>query len=227
MEIMRKTFLVLSALLCSLALSAQDASPLMTYVDSLGMTQTITEFDGSAPFTASFTSNVTDADDYNVLYEWRFTRSGESQPFLVRYDADTEFTFTQSGTVYIQLCISFVQGNDTIEYKQDNPFTVNIRESRLEFPNAFTPNNDLTNDVLRPKKGWQSLVSFHAMVFSRSGRLIYEWRDPAGGWDGRSGGRVVPDGAYYLRVDAKGADGKEYRIRKTISVLSGYRERTD
>ncbi len=212
-------------LLCPLILVAQpNADPKMTYVDSLGFTQEVTEYDGSAPFNATFTSNVSDADDYTVLYEWRFIRSGETAPFLIRYDADTEFSFTQSGTFFIELRVSFVQSNDTIEYEQETPFSVNIRESMLEFPNVITPNNDGANDVLRAKSGWQSIVKFKAQVFSRSGRLIYEWDNPAGGWDGRSGGRVVPDGAYYLRVDALGADGRRFNIRKTINVLSGYRE---
>lgn len=188
------------------------------------MTQEVTEYDGSAPFKATFTSNVTDADDYTVLYEWRFMRTGETTPFLTRYDADTEFEFMQSGTYTIQLFISFVQGADTIEYVQETPFSVNIRESRLEFPNAFSPNGDGINDEFKAKSGWQSIVEFHAMVFSRSGRLIYEWHDPAGKWDGRSGGKIVPDGAYYLRVDAKGADGRRFEIRKVINVLTGYRE---
>ena len=220
---MRYFFIALVALFSVMA-SAQEANPVMTYTDTLGMSVEATEYDGSAPFAARFTSNVTDAEDYIVLYEWRFTRLGESAPYLVRYDADTELTFTQSGTHLIQLIVSFVQGGDTIEYVQETPFSVNIRESRLEFPNVITPNNDGRNDELKPKQGWQSIVSFHARVFSRSGRLIYEWTDPAGKWDGRSGGRVVPDGAYYLRVDAMGADGRKYEIRKTISVLSGYRE---
>lgn len=196
----------------------------MSYTDSLGFTQEIAEYDGSAPFKAVFTSNVTDADGYVALYEWRFVRAGESTPFLTRFDADTEFEFMQSGSYTVQLLVSFVQGTDTVEYVQENPFTVNIRESILEFPNAFTPNGDGINDKFKAKTGWQSIMSFHAMIFSRSGRLIYEWRDPAGEWDGRSGGKIVPDGAYYLRVDAKGADGRRFEIRKVINVLTGYRE---
>lgn len=216
------------ALWLPITLFAQPtASPKMTYVDEEGFEQDDVEYDGSAPFAARFTSNVSDAEDYIVLYEWRFLRVGESSPLLVRYDADTEYTFLQSGAYSVQLLISFVQNQDTLEYIQDEPFTINIRESRLEFPNAFTPNGDGINDVFKAKDGWQSIVSFRAQVFSRSGRLIYEWRNPADGWDGRSGGRVVPDGAYYLRVDARGADGRHFEIRKTINVLTGYREESE
>ena len=45
-----------------------------------------------------------------------------------------------------------------------------------------------------------------------------------GGWDGKSGGSNVPDGAYYLVIKAKGADGRNYDIKKTINLLRGYTE---
>ncbi|MBP3227277.1 MAG: gliding motility-associated C-terminal domain-containing protein [Bacteroidaceae bacterium] len=224
---MRNFLFLLLAILSPLSLLAQPtAAPVMTYIDADGFETEETEYDGSAPLTATFTAHISGADGYTALCEWRFVKAGESAPFLTRFDEDTQYTFTQSGSYTVQLLISFVQGADTIEYVQDDPFTVNIRESRLEFPNAFTPNGDGINDIFKAKDGWQSIVSFHAQVFNRSGRLLYEWRDPAGGWDGRSGGRTVPDGAYYLRVDARGADGHHYDIRKTINVLTGYREET-
>lgn len=91
-------------------------------------------------------------------------------------------------------------------------------------PNAFTPNGDGVNDVFRVKDGYQSIVQFHAAVFDRWGKKLYEWSDPAGGWDGRSGGHDVPDGAYYLNLQARGADGRKYNIKKVINLLRGYLE---
>ena len=34
----------------------------------------------------------------------------------------------------------------------------------------------------------------------------------------------MPDGAYYLLIEARGADGKNYHIKKTINLLRGYTE---
>lgn len=97
-----------------------------------------------------------------ALYaEWR------KHPFLVRYDEDTEYAFNQSGTFSVEVRISFVQGTDTIAYEMDQPFAVTISESKLEVPNAFTPNGDGVNDVFKVKDGYQSIVSFKAMVFDR------------------------------------------------------------
>ncbi len=105
-------------------------------------------------------------------------------------------------------------------------FMVTLAESKLEVPNAFTPNGDGINDVFRVKEGYKSIVRFRAIVFSRWGKKLYEWNDPAGGWDGRSGGSECPAGAYYLVVKAQGADGRRYNIKKTINILRGYSEDT-
>ena len=158
------------------------------------------------------------------FYEWRFTRQGESQPFLVRYDENTDYVFAQSGVFTVELLISFVNGNDTVAYNMDTPFIITISESKLEFPNAFTPNGDGYNDVFKAKEGYKSIVDFKAMVFNRWGKKLYEWSDLDGGWDGKSGGKDVPDGGYYLVVKARGADGRNYDIKKVINVLRGYTE---
>ena len=34
----------------------------------------------------------------------------------------------------------------------------------------------------------------------------------------------MPDGGYYLNIQARGADGKHYNIKKVINVLRGYTE---
>ena len=200
------------------------ANPVMTYTDDDGQEVSETQYDGSAPFKATFKACPEHTGNYTPLYEWRFTRSGETAPFLVRYDQDTEYELLQSGTFSVELRVSFVQGTDTIAYEMDEPFSIAISESKLEVPNAFTPNGDGVNDVFRVKEGYKSIVSFKAMVFDRWGKKLYEWTDPAGGWDGRSAGHAVPDGGYYLNIQARGADGKHYNIKKVINVLRGYTE---
>lgn len=201
-----------------------SANPTMTFTDEDGMTVEDTQYDGSAPFIATFSANPENLGEYTPLYEWRFTRSGEEAPFLTRYEESTEYSFTQSGSYSIELLISFVVGTDTIAFEMDEPFSVTISESKLEVPNAFTPNDDGINDILRVKEGYTSIISFKAQVFSRWGKKLYEWTDIAGGWDGKSGGSAVPDGAYYLHIQAKGADGRNYHIKKVITLLRGYTE---
>lgn len=225
---MKQLMSLLCCLLAFAGAAAQNdypnANPTMTYTDEEGQEVEDVQYDGSAPLACTFKANPENVGGYTPLYEWQFRKLGEEKPFLVRYEEDTQYTFVQSGAFQVELLVSFVLGNDTIAYQMDEPFAVTISESKLEVPNAFTPNGDGINDVFRVKEGYTSIVSFKAQVFSRWGKKLFEWNDPADGWDGRSGGSDVPDGAYYLLIEARGADGKRYHIKKTINILRGYTE---
>ncbi len=218
--------LLLACPLLGMAQSTPAIAPSFTYTDSKGNEQTVTSADDQAPLAATFHANATDTEGWNAHYEWHFYLEGQrSNPYLVRYETDTQYTFTKAGTHLVELWATFVQGNDTIAYtdtywqNEGTPLSIAIAESKLEMPNAFSPNGDGINDVYKVKSGYRSIVEFHAMVFSRSGKKLYEWHDISGGWDGRSGGHDCPDGAYYLNIQAKGADGHVYNIRKTINLL--------
>ena len=67
----------------------------------------------------------------------------------------------------------------------------------FEVPNAFTPNGDGLNDILKiiSNAGVLSLTSFK--IFSRSGNLVFESRDLSKGWDGRYNGNLLPVDIYY------------------------------
>jgi gliding motility-associated-like protein len=111
---------------------------------------------------------------------------------------------------------------------QLEPYTikVTISESKLTFPNAFSPNGDDKNPTFKPKE-CQSIVEFHAYIFNRWGQKLYEWTDPnADGWDGTYNGKDVREGTYFILVKAKGADGREYNIRKDVNLLRGFTEGT-
>ena len=199
-----------------------NASPSMTIFANDSM-QVTDSYEGSAPVKATFNSNASDYGGYIPIYEWRFFNSENSEtPFLVRYDANTEYTFNESGSFTIQLCISFVNGEDTVEYLQESPFTISISTSKLEIPNAFSPNGDGQNDVFKVKEGHQSIVSFHGYIFNRWGKKIYDWTDINGGWDGTVNGHDAKDGVYYVIIKARGADGRNYNLRRDVNLLRGY-----
>lgn len=210
----------------AIAQSISGANPVMTVITDEGE-QEETSYEGSAPVEIRFEARPENLGSYTAYYEWRFyTQGNESSPYIIRYDENTAYTFMTSGQTFIDLLITFVDGKDTINYEMDEPFVVSVSESKLEMPNAFSPNGDGINDVYKAKDGWQSIVSFKAAIFTRWGKKLYEWNDPDGGWDGKVNGHVVPDGAYYCVVQAKGADGKNYSIKKTVSVLTTYDEQS-
>lgn len=207
--------------------SAQQVSPFAYYTDSEGQEiETLTIDDGQAPLDVEFRANASDTDGHLMSYEWHFRKMDQQaglSEFLVRYEENTQYTFTQSGTYNVVLRWTADAGTEQ-EVADSTSLMVTILESKLEFPNAFSPNGDGINDIYKAKDGWQSIVDFHAYIFNRSGHKLYEWTDPAGGWDGKVGGRDVSDGVYYVLVKAKGADGHNYHIRKDVNLLRGYIE---
>lgn len=220
--------LVLCTALQAYADEVPTIDPQATFTTDEGE-ETGTSYSGSAPLTVVFHANAENVGMYTPHYEWRFTKEGETQPYLVRYEEETEYTFTEAGSHRIVLYATFINGTDTVAYTKDywqdaQPITIQISESKLEMPNAFSPNGDGINDIYRAKNNYQSIVEFDAYIFNRWGQKIYEWHDPAGGWDGKFNGKDVKQGVYFVLVKAKGADGRKYNIKKDVNLLRGYTE---
>lgn len=202
-------------------------SPTATITTATGETQEVTEYSGSAPLQVHFAPNVENPEGYEAYYEWRFYKEGTSieEPYLVRHEEETDFTFNEAGGHCIALIAYFMNGNDTIvkydtDYWMDaNPIRISISTSKLDFPNAFSPNGDGMNDIYRAKTDYQSIVEFKAVIYNRWGQKLYEWNNPAGGWDGTYKGNPVKQGVYYVRVTAKGADGRRFNIKKDVNLL--------
>ncbi len=225
-----KSLLIVVAAFCTVNSVAQTvyptANPAAVYVTADGDEITDATDAQSAPLVGKFTSNIEDLGDYSVRYEWKIYREGqENAPIIHRFDKDIEHTFTESGSFYVQFYASFTKGNDVIVFPEEGtaePFVVSISESVLEMPNAFSPNGDGYNDVYKAKEGYESIISFKATIFNRWGQKLYSWDTLDGGWDGKFNGHTVKDGVYFVVVQALGADGKEYKIKRDVNVLTGY-----
>ena len=100
-------------------------------------------------------------------------------------------------------------------------------ESRLEMPNAFSPNGDGINDIYQAKSNYENIVSFRATIFNRKGQRLHAWSEIAGGRHGSSGGHPAKDGVYFVRVVAKGGDGRDYDIKKAVTLLRQFNESTE
>ena len=186
--------------------------------------------EGDAPLLVRFAANASDLDPGSTL-EWRFRHSGagSSQSAITRYEENPEFTFTESGLTTVTLYERL--NNDLVDSASIN---ITITESHLEMPNAFTPNDDGYNDYYGAKgiakngaKGtgkYKSIVEFHAWIFNRWGHKLHEWTDIEGYWDGTYNGSPCKDGVYFVLVKARGADGKEYNIRRDVNLIRNYNQ---
>lgn len=173
---------------------------------------------GSAPCDITFTAAVTDAA---VFTEWQISRDPEFGILENSYnDLVITPTFTDQGTLYVRFTCA--NADATCSYTSD-VYTVSIGESKLECPNAFTPDTSPgVNDEW--KVSYQSIVEFKCDIFNRWGTRLATLTDPSQGWDGKHGGKSVGPGVYYYVIRARGADGKAYNLSGDINIVGSSRQ---
>jgi gliding motility-associated-like protein len=140
---------------------------------------------------------------------------------LTRNEAQHKFTFEEPGIYRAALAMSNSNG---CEYQAED-FEISVSESMLLVPNVFTPNGDGTHDEFRVV--YRSLKEFHCQIYNRWGHLVYEWTDPAKGWDGTINGKPAAAGAYYYVIRALGTDaepGAEYIAKPKYNKLKKKQE---
>lgn len=252
-----KFLLSVAALLVVATLHAQEPTinPTMSYTkinedSEEGQTQEYVEGetkinDASCPLEVEFFANPQNDAGYDATYEWRFykmptadnkTQVNDSVPYLIRYEQNTTYTFVEYATTKVKLYATFSkEGKILYEYTDeywadktdDECLIISTTQSKLAFPNAFSPNGDKINDIFKAKRGYKSIVEFHAYIYNRWGQKLYDWTDPAGGWDGTYNGKDVKQGVYFLYCKAKGSDGHKWEFKQDINLLRGYNEDVD
>lgn len=165
-----------------------------------------------------------DLNTYRTNFEWTITKDNEETPIVDRFNETLDYTIDSKGSykIHIEPLLTRQDGKE-FTFGPYNT-TVVIKESELDCPNAFSPNGDNRNDVFRMTK-LQSIVELEGEIYNRWGQVLHTFTldNIKDGWDGYYNGKVVKDGAYILRIYAKGSEGREYKIRKVINVLKGYR----
>jgi len=89
--------------------------------------------------------------------------------------------------------------------------------SELTLPNTFTPNGDQQNDVWRPIAN--NIASYSLQVLNRYGALVYEQSGPELEWNGEAPNGPASEGVYFMVLQAKGNEGKEYTERQTVHLF--------
>jgi gliding motility-associated-like protein len=92
-----------------------------------------------------------------------------------------------------------------------------VDQANIYVPNAFTPNGDGLNDLLRPVLMGVSELRYFKL-FNRWGQLVYETNAEFAGWDGMFKGIAQPSQTYSWMVEGIGLDGSIIQ-RKGSSLL--------
>lgn len=169
---------------------------------------------GSAPADITFTAECTDAV---IHHEWQLASDPDFENLIYRFnEQDLNYVFREQGTTYVR----YIGSNSSGECEAyGETYTVNIGDSQLICPNAFSPGaTPGVNDEW--KVSFRSIVEFECWIFNRHGEQLFHFTDPLQGWDGKHRGKLVKPGVYFYVIDAKGADGKHYKLSGDINIIN-------
>jgi gliding motility-associated-like protein len=162
---------------------------------------------------------VTKTDPGYVIYKWNpsinINNANIPNP-IFNGDRYTEYSLTRTDTVSSCAVID--------EYE-----IVVTREVFVKVPNAFTPNNDGLNDVLKVEHSVGVLPDgFDFKIYNRWGKLMFHKQDINIGWDGRDANGVLQemDGYNYVlyykyNQTTKSPDGQFVTNTITTAPITG------
>lgn len=73
---------------------------------------------------------------------------------------------------------------------------------KVYVPNAFSPNDDGTNDAFLPSLSAIDLAGYRMQIFDRWGDALFSSEDPGHGWDGTSRSRECVPAVYIYLIEA-------------------------
>ena len=148
------------------------------------------------------------------LYEWDFgdgTTSSSENP---------RHTYTQVGRYTATLIAKRSDTGCQDEFQKVIEVSV---PSEIEFPNAFTPNDDGDNDVFFGVKLVPNLGStFKLRIYDRWGEMVFESNEFEEGWNGRkfNSGEVLPVGVYVYKANFTNLLGDEETKQGTFLLFN-------
>lgn len=168
---------------------------------------------------ASFTYNPIDGDIYNseitftdnsivpATWSWDF---GDGATSIIQHPVHE---YADSGLYYVTLYIENVYGcKDTVQKP------LKIKPSfAIWIPNAFTPDNDNTNDYFTIK-GY-GIIQLETLIFDRWGEIVFSSIELEPKWDGTYMGKLVKNDVYVYKVKARDIFGEWHEFIGRVSVL--------
>lgn len=94
---------------------------------------------------------------------------------------------------------------------------VDIACGELYFPNAFSPNGDLHNDVLYVRGN--CIKALDLQIYNRWGEKVFQTTDPAYGWDGTWRGVPCETAVFTYTLNAILLDGTEISKKGNVSLV--------
>jgi gliding motility-associated-like protein len=179
-----------------------DPNPVAAFLpqnNPLPLVDPTTLLENNSTSASTFVWNFGDGAQNNTQFSPQHTYPEQAGSYLTTLTVENENGCRDSTSEFI-----------TIE--QDPIFYV---------PNAFTPDGNQFNEIFQPVFADNlELSEFSFKIYNRWGEILFESKDPATGWDGTYGGKMVQDGTYVytLEFQEKGFD-KVFQERGNVVVL--------
>lgn len=142
-----------------------------------------------------------------LSYQWTpavFCETPNAALTLARPPATTVFTV-------IGIDANGCAGSDTITVFYDGKTVVKV-------PNAFTPNNDGINDIIRPIIVCDFIL-LEFTIYNRWGSRMFTTKDFNKGWDGIYEGQECDLGVYYYFIKGKNSKNEEVLLKGDITLV--------
>lgn len=163
----------------------------------------LTNFNSQAQFTDASTG----------AYRWYWDFNGQGFSLA----QNPSFVFPDTGIAYVKQVVTHPSGCiDSLVRQLDI-----APETRLHFPNAFTPNDDSVNDVFVPKGYLKGYKRYTLRIWNRWGEVVFEADEPEAAWNGRhqNAGQPVPSGVYLYEMTLIGPRGEVDQRRGSLTLL--------
>ncbi|MFT5481359.1 MAG: gliding motility-associated-like protein [Bacteroidia bacterium] len=159
----------------------------------------------TASFGTTTELSFTDVSIGASVWFWQFGSQENST------DPNPIISFTDTGTIAVQLAVSSAEGCvDTI-----TKYIFVFPESTFYIPNSFSPNGDEINDRLNAV-GVLFVQEFKLQVFNRWGEQMFETTKAQEGWDGTYKGELASAGFYIVVIEYK--DFNNNLVRQNMRV---------
>ncbi|HRO42157.1 MAG TPA: PKD domain-containing protein [Flavipsychrobacter sp.] len=145
------------------------------------------------------------ADNVNIgnpVARWTWNTGDSAHSIAVRHPG------IYSASVNVNGCVT----NDSVEV---------FKDCYIDIPNAFTPNNDGSNDYFLPRQLLsKSVAKFSMVIYNRWGQEIFQTSSVNGrGWDGMFNGKEQPMGVYVYRINVTFASGATESYTGNLTLI--------
>lgn len=216
------------AQLSTLATPLQTTTFVLTVTDNKGCPKPVTD---NVLVTVRPRVVVNAGNDTTVVYNQRLQFNATSTAGLFSWSPTTGLSNpTIANPVAVYTAGTIADGSDLIRYtvtartpegcaaSDDIVVRVFKTAPSIFVPNAFTPNGDGLNDLIKPVlAGIQRLEFFR--IYNRYGELVFETRESGKGWDGRIQGQLQASNAYVYQVKAIDYQGETIFNKGTFVLI--------